>query len=332
MKILKYILIGLVTVAILFVILGLIVPKEYKVERTVSINAPDYVVMDHLRHLKKTDAWSPWADYDPNMVHSYNGKDGAPGASATWEGNKEVGKGSQELILVEPNRVESTVTFIEPWESTSNSYFQLSPEGETTNVAWGFSGVNPFPWNVMTLFMNMDEMLGKDFERGLNKLKENTESLAAKWKVEEVQWPGKKFVGKRAEMSMDEIQSFFTHHYGELYPGLEKAKVVPGFPAGIYYTWDEENGTTDLAVAVAVETEKVNIKDYDIIEVPSAKALKITYKGAYEQMMPAYETVDAYLWQRNIDFNGIVVEEYVSGPGTEADTSQWVTDIYFVFQ
>lgn len=172
MKILKYIGIGLLAIIVIFLVLGLFLPKDFKVERSTEINRPAAVVFEQVKSLQNQQKWSPWADYDPNMKVSYEGNAGEVGSSSHWEGNKDVGKGSQQITAVTASRVESKIHFIEPFESTSDAYIQLeSSSPDATKVTWGFKGKNPYPFNVMCLFMDMDKMVGKDFEKGLNKLK-----------------------------------------------------------------------------------------------------------------------------------------------------------------
>jgi len=100
------------------------------------------------------------------------------GAISYWNGNKEVGKGEQELTkIVEGERVEGQLRFFKPFKSTSDCYMQLDEVSSgVCKVTWGFSGKNKFPTSIIMLFMNMDKAVGKDFEEGLQDLKEIIES------------------------------------------------------------------------------------------------------------------------------------------------------------
>ena len=170
-----YILLGIVA---LFLILGMVAPKDYDLSRSKVINKPVSEVYDYLKYIKKQDEWSPWKKKDPNMDQSFEGTDGEIGFVSKWEGNKQVGMGEQELIgLKENEEVLTELRFLKPWESISKGYFRLSPTSDhSTDVTWGFSGRNKFPWNVMMMFMSMEKSVGKDFEEGLSSLKEILES------------------------------------------------------------------------------------------------------------------------------------------------------------
>ncbi len=163
----------LAAIVLLVVILALIAPKTYDVNRSIVVNKPVSQVFDFLKYLKNQDQWSPWEKKDPNMKKDFEGTDGEVGATSKWEGNKEVGMGEQEIKrIVENEVIESELRFFKPWKSQSDAYLKVDGEGDGTKVTWGFSGKNKFPTSIMMLFMNMDKAVGKDFEEGLADLKE----------------------------------------------------------------------------------------------------------------------------------------------------------------
>lgn len=169
-----YILLGIV---VLIAILAALAPKTYNVSRSIEISRPKAEVFDYLKYLKKQDEWSPWAKRDPNMEQKFTGVDGQVGAISYWKGNKEVGEGEQELTkIVDGERIESELRFLKPWQSMSDAYLVTEAiDDNSTKVTWGFSGNNKFPMSIMMLFMNMDKMIGKDFEEGLASLKQKME-------------------------------------------------------------------------------------------------------------------------------------------------------------
>jgi len=174
MYIVLYVLLGIL---LLIIILGIIAPKGYEVNREIDINKPLSEVFSYLKLLKNQDNWSPWAAKDPNMEKTFTGKDGEVGCVSAWEGNKDVGSGEQELInIIENVVIESQLRFLKPFKSTSDAYLKVNKIENGTKVIWGFTGKNKFPISIMMLFMNMDKTVGKDFEEGLGKLKKILES------------------------------------------------------------------------------------------------------------------------------------------------------------
>jgi len=162
---------------LIVIVLANIAPKSYKVNRKVIINKPLPEVFQYLKLLKNQDNWSPWAEKDPNMKKTFTGTDGEVGFISAWIGNKEVGEGEQEITgFVENKIVKSQLRFLKPFKSTSNAYLKVKEKGKGTEVTWIFSGKNKFPVSIMMLFINMDKSVGKDFDYGLNKLKNILES------------------------------------------------------------------------------------------------------------------------------------------------------------
>jgi hypothetical protein len=93
-----------------------------------------------------------------------------------WEGNRKVGAGRMEIIdAPPPSRVAIKLDFIRPFEAHNTAEFTLEPKGDLTNVTWAMQGQNVFVGKVMSVFLDMDKMVGKDFETGLANLKATAE-------------------------------------------------------------------------------------------------------------------------------------------------------------
>jgi len=178
MKIIVRILIALAGIVILTLLVALFVKKEYAVEREVSINKPVAEVFDYVLLLKNQDNYSVWANMDTSMIKEFRGTDGQVGFVSAWDSqNKDVGKGEQEITGIKPGeRIDYELRFLKPFESTDHTYMATSAINDsTTQVKWGFDGKMPYPMNLMLLFMNMDQMLGKDLGQGLLNLKSELE-------------------------------------------------------------------------------------------------------------------------------------------------------------
>jgi hypothetical protein len=174
MRILKRIIIIILILIAIPLIVALFVKKDYAVEKEITINKPKQVVFDYIKMLKNQDNYSVWATRDPNMKRTYTGTDGTPGFISAWESkSKDVGSGEQEILKVaEGDRVDSKLRFKEPFEAQADAYMTTEAVGENqTKVKWGFKGATPYPFNIMNLFINMDEAVGKDFMTGLSNLK-----------------------------------------------------------------------------------------------------------------------------------------------------------------
>lgn len=175
---LKKILIGLATVLVLFVIIVAMQPSEFRVERKAAIAAPAPVVFAQVNDFHNWEAWSPWAKIDPAMTQTYEGEATGTGAVYTWAGNKDVGEGRMTITESRPSElVKINLEFIKPFASTSTTEFMFTPaEGGQTEVTWAMTGKNNFVAKAMCLFMDMDKMLGGQFEQGLQQMKAAAEA------------------------------------------------------------------------------------------------------------------------------------------------------------
>jgi uncharacterized protein YndB with AHSA1/START domain len=174
MKILKRVLLAIVGIIILALVVALFIKKNYAVEREITINKPKQEVFDFIKYVKNQDQYSVWNNIDPAMKKSYTGADGTVGFIYAWDStNKHAGKGEQEIIkITDGERIEMKLRFKEPFEAEDNAYMATEPLGaDKTKVKWGFTGKMAWPMNLMLLCMNMEDMIGKDLQGGLEKLK-----------------------------------------------------------------------------------------------------------------------------------------------------------------
>jgi len=173
MKIIKKILLGIVLIIALLLVAGLFMRKDYMVERDIVIKKPNQVVFDYVKILKNQQNYSTWTNSDPNTKITYTGTDGTVGAVSAWSGNKDVGKGEQEIKkITEGQRIDVELRFIEPFEGRADAYFITEAIDSTqTKIKWGIKGEDKYPMNIMQLFINYDDMMGTQFEAGLKNLK-----------------------------------------------------------------------------------------------------------------------------------------------------------------
>ena len=164
--------------------LGIVVarrPSEFRVSRTTTIAAPAPVVFAQVNDFQKWAAWSPYEKRDPAMRKTYEGAPTGIGAVYTWSGNKEVGEGRTTITESQPNElIRIRLEFEKPFKATSTAEFAFKPEGSRTAVTWSLTGRHNFMMKVMCLFMNMDRMIGGDFEQGLAQMKAVAETAVAR--------------------------------------------------------------------------------------------------------------------------------------------------------
>lgn len=164
------IVLGLVVVAVLIYVA--MRPDTFRVERHIVIDRPPAAIFALIDDFHQWRLWSPWEELDPALQRSYRGAGKGVGAIYEWEGNKKAGKGHMEITREQPpTHVTVDLTFLRPFRAENNAAFDLEPDGGRTRVSWAIYGPLPFMSKLFGLFVSMEGLIGKDFERGLEKLK-----------------------------------------------------------------------------------------------------------------------------------------------------------------
>jgi Polyketide cyclase / dehydrase and lipid transport len=172
---LKTVAVVVVVAVIAILIFVAMKPATYHVERSTTIAATPDKISPLLDDFHNWNQWSPWAKLDPNMRVTYSGASAGPGAVYEWEGNSKVGKGRMEILAAEPTLTSIKLDFFSPVASHNQTNFVLEPQGSATRVTWMMDGPNTFASKLMSVFVSMDKMIGKDFDTGLNQLKSAAE-------------------------------------------------------------------------------------------------------------------------------------------------------------
>ena len=168
---LKIILIALpLVIAVLGTILGL-QSSEFRVVRSAILSAPAQALFALVNDFHRWEAWSPWEKLDPALERSYDGSPAGVGAVYSWVGNNQVGEGRMTILESNPNDlIRIKLEFLKPFAATHTAEFTFKPEGDRTRVTWNMFGEKNFLSKAIGLFMNMDKMIGDNFEQGLAQL------------------------------------------------------------------------------------------------------------------------------------------------------------------
>ncbi|MFN0140062.1 MAG: SRPBCC family protein [Pyrinomonadaceae bacterium] len=171
-KIVLVVLALLVVVVAGFLVAVAMQPDELKITRSTSVSAPPAKVFEQVNDFNKWAAWSPWEKLDPAMKKEISGAPSGKGAVYYWNGNDEVGEGRMTITQSHPTaHIEIALEFIKPWQQKSVNEFMFNPDGDKTNVTWTMTMQNNFMSKAFGLLMDMDKMIGPDFEKGLAQMK-----------------------------------------------------------------------------------------------------------------------------------------------------------------
>jgi hypothetical protein len=151
-------------------------PDTFSVQRATAIKAPPEKIFPLINDFHQWVSWSPYENKDPAMKRTYSGAESGKGAAYAWDGNKNVGSGRMEILDTSvPTKIIIKLDFFTPFEGHNTAEFTMLPQGDATKVTWLMHGPATFMSKIMHVFMNIDRMVGKDFEAGLANLKSLTE-------------------------------------------------------------------------------------------------------------------------------------------------------------
>jgi len=332
-KYLKYVAMALGIFIVLIALLYLIGPKDFKVERSLVIKAPRSVIYKHVKSFVLWQEWSPWMEMDTSTQVTYEGSDGTVGSAYSWVG-KKTGKGTISCASIKENEeFNFNMHFMEPMDMSPQGYFKLEDTIGGTKVRWAFYGENLKLMRILGNFFTNDRMIGPQFERGLQRIKEITEKEAAampSYKVNTIDMPEMKWITFRKQCLKDSINGFFQVNMPLTFSYVMSNKYkTSGAPSAIFYTWMPSEKSTDVAIAIPVSALGNTIPPFATETLAAGKCLEVDYYGPYDQMEAAYDAIDAYQKEHHLNERFGHIEEYVTDPASvNKDYKKVLTKIY----
>ncbi len=179
----KKVILGLLALILVVIVVFSVVvamqPEDLAITRSATFKAPPEKVFEQINDFHKWEAWSPWAKLDPNMKTTYSGPSSGPEAVYSWAGNDDVGEGKMKIVESRPNEhIKIDLKFIKPFAANNTTVFTIKQNGDNSEVTWAMTGKKNFVMKAFCLVMDMDKMIGADFEKGLAQMKPIVESAA----------------------------------------------------------------------------------------------------------------------------------------------------------
>jgi uncharacterized protein YndB with AHSA1/START domain len=175
-----YILLAVAAIILVLVVIVAMQPAAFRITRSGSFAAPPSAVFAQVNDFHNWEEWSPWAKLDLAAKKTFEGPPSGVGTVFTWSGNNQVGEGTMTLTESKPDElIRINIDFRRPFKATNAAEFTFKTEGNQTSVSWSMSGQRNFIFKAFGLFMNMDKLIGKDFEKGLAQLKAVVEKTPA---------------------------------------------------------------------------------------------------------------------------------------------------------
>lgn len=335
-KLITKLLLALVGLVLLIVIVGIFLPRQVRVQRSLSMNAPTDVIYGEINNLKSWPKWSAWHRLDPKMEITYAGPEAGPGASYSWKStHKDVGNGTMSITSGAADSIATQMDFMEHGKASAT--FRFTKDGNATKVTWTMlSDMGSNPVAKLFGFLFMDKMVGSDFEKGLHNLDsvsaidmKNKQAGVVTYQIQNVKVePVMCMTVRRSCSSVDSIGSFLGSMYGEIGASMGKQGIQLSGPVfAIYHVFSPDK----IDFEAGVPCDKMGKDDGNVKarQLPAVNALCIDYYGPYNAMKPAYDQLQSYIKTNSKEVSGSPWEVYVGDPGKEKDPSKVLTKIYY---
>jgi effector-binding domain-containing protein len=325
------------------VVAGYSLPKQVHIERTITVERPATMMFQILNSYRYYSEWSPWANRDPKAEFVISGPDAGVGARLSWIGDPQlVGSGWQEIVASKPyEKINIKLDF--DAQGIADTGFTLVAQGDATVITWFFDsdlteGVNYLDSFLARYFgLLFDRWVGGDYEMGLANLKHFAESLPVsdsnQLKIERIDVLAQNILFVTSSSSQDpaDIALAMAAAYGEISVLMNTAGInMTGQPMAITRAWEEGSYQFDAAIPVDSVPEKLtgNIKSGLS---PAGPAVRAVHHGGYDQMMPTYEKLAAYMSAHGLSHGKISWEHYISDPANTAPQDM-ITHIYIMLE
>lgn len=341
MRILKWLLAGLVLLVAGVLGYGFTLPQEVTLSRKIDINRPAATVYTTLNDLRTFNAWSPWADRDPKAKYEFSGEAYGKGQISKWSGNKEVGTGAQEIVESIPfEKVATKLTFAPKEFAGAEWLINPGTDGKASSVEWRFkTDIGATPWMRILGKYVIRGAIAKDYEAGLKNLKAFVEKLPEEdfsaLRFEDVTLPAQPIAFVDAETTQDPAAFVpaMAAAFAKVRTALKAAKVSPaGPPLSVSLVWADGKYTFRAAIPVAADTRLPASSGVSLGTGPGGPAIKTVFQGPNSEIQPIYLKSEAYFKARGLKEGATgPVEVYITDP-TDRSIQPPVTELYFPWQ
>jgi len=331
MKILKLIGASILILGLLVIIIGLFLPSKVHLERSIMVNNTPDVPYDLINDLTNFNDWSPWYEIDTNATYTNSELKTGAGACIIWNSNNtELGNGKLTITESKPNELIVTKLEVEGWDPSSASYF-FTKENKTTKIIWTMD--SDMGYNIIGRWFGlfMDDLIGKDYEKGLASIKKICEEKPVQEKIAgyDVNFltiPSQNYIyTTNSEVKANEIGLKIGASLMKLDAYTKNNQIlVSGPPFTIWYS--PTNFITGMPVSGEISPKDKNIK---FGQLKDCNAYVVSYYGSYSNTQPVYENMSTFILEKGKHPAGPPRELYLSDPILEKDTTKWLTEIVF---
>lgn len=335
MKALKYFFFLLLIILIGFTIYVAVQPNSFEVSRTRTIKAPAAVVYNNVIDFKNWEAWSSWAESDPDLKISLSEQTKGINGSYFWEDDD--GVGTMTTTDATPYESIKQTMQISDFPSSNVQWEFKSNDDGSTNVTWDISGKDlPFTFKIFSVLMGgMEKQIGPHYERSLEKLDSIVVTDMKKYNIEIngiTEHSGGFYIYNTTSCKIDNLKE----KVGELFTNINKYVAdnhiaISGFPFIYYHKYDVENNAVMFSCCLPTTSRVITSQD-DILtgQLEPFKTLKTSLTGDYNNLKEAWEKSMNYLSNSGYSINdsGPMLETYLTDYTKVPNPADWKTEIY----
>lgn len=331
---------GIVILSLAFLVMvpPIFMANSYTASSSIVIESSQYNVFPYFADLRNWEKWSPWKEKDTSTKYIYSENTFGAGSTMSWDSkNDELGTGKMTTVQFKKfHHINYKLEFIKPFKSTSGGQYIVEKlNDKQVKVTWNNTGKLKWPldrW--FNTFMSFKKMLEKDFGKGLEKLKKvveaNPQRELPNLKPEKMELPDQLIFSIMFETIRNtEISQKIGESYGTILRTIEKTKAISKEEPPLCLFYSHNPITSKMRPGLLVQG-CVALKDnVECFPMSGGKVLRFTYLGGYTKMEPTYDAIDIYFEENKIQKReNYTWESYVSDPGTEPDSTKWMTYIY----
>ena len=338
MKFLKGLLVVVIILVIAVVIMGMSADSEYRVERTVNIDACYGDVYAKISDFHSWNEWGPWAKNDPDCKYTYEGNVAEVGMKSMWFGDPELtGSGSMTCTEISDAGIIFDLDFLTPHESSSKGSMMMEKTDDGINVTWtSYGEFNGLMEKIfMGVFMDLDEMMGPMFEQGLGDMKIAAEAEPSSdfepnsVEMEEFHYIGKKMTMNTADLS----QEVYAGAFGEIFGYMLEAGATPHETMKAMTVWhefDQETMDGVFEIAMPVNTLVETSEGLTTGTIAGGSCYVGEHVGSYDTSGDTWTKMEGYMDCNRVEVAGYPIEMYMTGPADgEMDANNWMTHIIY---
>lgn len=320
----------------MFLLISAFIPKNWDVTKSIVINKPIKTVVYEAKRFGGKFSVAPFYGSDSSCKPAFFGVLGNINSGYTWKCANEIGNGKITYTRFNEFSIDYNLEIDALNHSRGTGSILFKDLGDSCGVEWNVISISPFHMRIFNLFMS--GTIGPVYENGLSLLKKHCETLENLPKIETIEVLGTEYIGIRGNIAMNKLAPFFASSYSQLNQHLNvEGKETAGPPCGLYYSWDKEKNKTEIMAAfpmklgpsIGLPVDTSGFNGYTIYVYPNY--IVTDYYGDYKYLSSAHDALNAWLLDRTKRLKYPKVEQFITDPAIEPDTSKWLTKLYFQY-